>query len=179
MLSYDNDSYISLERISADGYNINKRLELYSNGIIKYNPESISTTYNLQLPSKSGTIALLEDITGGSNTCVHNIYITQDISNSDTHHRLTAAMMVINDSEEPITTLDQLKLYVKGSNKSNMCSGYIYMISSQSKYYPIIGIKSYNNNLSVVYINTSSNSVDSRQLTTDAIIEDLNYPSTT
>ena len=87
--------------------------------------------------------------------------------------------MVINDSEVPITTLDQLKLYVKGSNKSNMCSGYIYMISSQSKYYPIIGIKSYNNNLSVVYTNTSSNSVDSQRLTTDAVIDDLNYPSTT
>ena len=87
--------------------------------------------------------------------------------------------MVINDSEEPITTLDQLKLYVKGSNKFNMCSGDIYKISSSSKYYSIIAIKSLNDNLYVVYIDTASNSDYSQQLTTDAIIEDLNYPSTT
>ena len=87
--------------------------------------------------------------------------------------------MVINDSEEPITTLDQLKLYVKGSSKYNMCSGYIYMISSESKYYSIIAIESLNDILYVVYIDTKSNGVNTRQLTTDAIIEDLNYPSTT
>ena len=87
-------------------------------------------------------------------------------------------MTIINDSEEPITTADQLKLYVKGSKKFNMCSGSVYIIGNPSRYYPVIGIKSLNNNLYVVYMNTNSYSDYSEQLTTDAIIEDLSYPST-
>ena len=122
-------------------------------------------------------MALLEDITGGSSIAVHNIYITQKNTSNNTEVR--AAMMVINDSEVPITTLDQLKLYVKGSSKYNMCSGTVYAIGSPSRYYPIICIESINGDLCLVYTNTYSYTSDYVRLTTDAVIEDLNYPSTT
>ena len=122
-------------------------------------------------------MALLEDITGGSNIAVHNIYITQE--NTSKHTEVKAAIMVINDSEVPITTLDQLKLYIKGSNKYNMCSGSVYVIGNPSRYYPIICIESISNELYIAYTNTYSYTRDTIKLTTDAVIEDLNYPSTT
>ena len=122
-------------------------------------------------------MALLEDITGGSSTAVHNIYITQE--NTSNHIKLRAAMLIINNSEGPITTLDQLKLYVKGSSKYNMCSGTVYLIGNPSRYYPIIGIESINDNLFIAYVNTYDYTNHTEQLTTNAVIEDLNYPSTT
>lgn len=130
----------------TDGFRIGTNNSDYTS----YNNHSIIDTQyidsnvdvqTIQIPHKSGTMALLEDITGGSGKVVHELYITDK---GNLVYKIKANLIVITDSATPIT-IDTLASALYGSQQYNICNGRAIKYNevahtTKSKGYMITGV---------------------------------------